>query len=559
MKKTKCSQGDRAYFGKSVPLSSFHFFGLARFSRLQNLHQNESGSISLASVFGLMLLVMVLGLVMNSSRRIDDRIKMQNAADEAARAGGTVMARSMNSLAFSNQLISDVLALTAFFREGRDQHAAALEPEILEHWRRITPHLESSEFPKFAELGAGLRQKVPNDEEMVRTFLAWVGEASNSLLPVFEQILAEELIPQFQRDLIAFSPEMAQLAASESVMLDGSNWPRSSQLTAMLWRTNGDFVGGDSEVDLPTIPAIDPLYSMAPNQSELINRARAERDEMAWTYLREWNNESMRAFDEYGKISQFGSLWRSFTEGQLIQLLQENANRNLPMQIRPVQSDPYIDTDGLIRLDRDHRIWEPVENVADRTILERDFMFVAVVYKSDKSEWIPKIYHNPISFDEIAVTQFNLFVPAPRFRSTHVTHHFQSGIASSDTRHLGGVPRDFVNSAGDSAPNETARADHRNYYSDWNNFKLWNDDDEYDDLHRDIYVGAYLERSGAKDDHRKLHSLMNQDWKSQLVPVTTQALPTILSQKGVALNGLPYNPPDFSGIAAEDLRNLICH
>ena len=36
-----------------------------------------------------------------------------------------------------------------------------------------------------------------------------------------------------------------------------------------------------------------------------------------------WNNVMMRPFDQHAKMSQFGSLWRGFTCGQLNELLEE--------------------------------------------------------------------------------------------------------------------------------------------------------------------------------------------------------------------------------------------
>ncbi|MDP7377414.1 MAG: pilus assembly protein TadG-related protein, partial [Pirellulaceae bacterium] len=57
------------------------------FRRLHGLNSDESGSISLASVFALVLLAYLLGLVMNSARQADQRVKLQNAADAAAHSG----------------------------------------------------------------------------------------------------------------------------------------------------------------------------------------------------------------------------------------------------------------------------------------------------------------------------------------------------------------------------------------------------------------------------------------------------------------------------------------
>ena len=62
----------------------------------RRLHRDERGSISIVSVFTVMFLAMLLGMVMNVGRHVDGKIRMQNAADAAAYSGGVVLARGMN-------------------------------------------------------------------------------------------------------------------------------------------------------------------------------------------------------------------------------------------------------------------------------------------------------------------------------------------------------------------------------------------------------------------------------------------------------------------------------
>lgn len=90
---------------------------------LRSLHRNQQGTISILSVFAVMLLTMLLGMVMNVGRHVDGKLRMQNAADAAAYSGGVVIARGMNTLAFTNHLLCDVFAVTAFLREARDRNA----------------------------------------------------------------------------------------------------------------------------------------------------------------------------------------------------------------------------------------------------------------------------------------------------------------------------------------------------------------------------------------------------------------------------------------------------
>ena len=169
---------------------------------LARLHRDQNGSISIVSVFALMLLVFLLGLVMNAGRQIDQKVKMQNAADSATYAGGVVVTRGMNTLAFTNHLMSDVFAITAFFREGNERNAETMAYPILANWARVAPALIGSEFPRFDQLGLAIQEKVPREEEMVFTFSEWAYAASEIMLPVFETILAERMIPEFQRALV---------------------------------------------------------------------------------------------------------------------------------------------------------------------------------------------------------------------------------------------------------------------------------------------------------------------------------------------------------------------
>src|SRR5262245_21373103 len=101
----------------------------------------RSGSISIAAIFALLLLAFLLGMVLNVARQVDNKIKLQNAADAATYSGGVVLARGMNTVAFSNHLLCEVFAMTAILREARDRHGEPLVPEILASWDQIAPTL----------------------------------------------------------------------------------------------------------------------------------------------------------------------------------------------------------------------------------------------------------------------------------------------------------------------------------------------------------------------------------------------------------------------------------
>jgi hypothetical protein len=356
-----------------------------------DLHRNERGSISFATVFALLLLTMLLGMVINTGKQIDSKIQLQNAADASTYSGGVVVVRGMNSLAFSNHMLCEVFALTAFFREGRDRHAEPLVPEILAAWDRIGPVLGNSGFEKFERLGDAIPQKTPLEQQMVTTYGEWMAASSEIVLPVLETILNEEMIPVFQRDVVQATPLLAQAAAAEIAdRHTGHPSPREQprgRVIGVLWRTIVDPVGGASESVRTTLPAVDPQV-----EADYAARARADRNRLARHYLSLWNNVMMRPFDQEAKMSQFGSLWRSFTCGQLDRLLQEHADRNLPHMIRS----------GSV----------PGGNTND--VLDLDYMFVGVAYRGKVVPAAPNLFTDSLAADNEAFAQGMLFVPRPR-------------------------------------------------------------------------------------------------------------------------------------------------
>ena len=67
----------------------------------------------------------------------------------------------MNAIAFSNHLLCEVFALTAYMREARDRHADMFTPSILEAWERVgKTFAERSSHPKFTNLGIAIQEKV---------------------------------------------------------------------------------------------------------------------------------------------------------------------------------------------------------------------------------------------------------------------------------------------------------------------------------------------------------------------------------------------------------------
>ncbi len=367
------------------------------------LHHDERGSVSLVTVFSLMLLTMLLGMVINTSRQVDSKVRLQNAADAATYSGGVVIARGMNGLAFTNHMISDVFALTAFLREARDGNAASLTPQVLTAWSNIAPVLESSEFPKFKALGQAIPEKVRLEQEMILRYSEWMASISALVLPVFEQILAEEAIPQYQRALIAGTPLQAQIAVSEIAYRHGdavSNRDASrGPLAGLLWRTMLMPVSGESEMVRTTLPVVDPASDEGLQTNGLRRRARTRRNSLAHTYLDHWDNEYMQPFDAEAKMSQFGQLWRGFTCGQLERLLKdEYPDTNLPMMIRPLPTGVAA---GQV---------QATANV----VLDTDYNFVGVTYWPPLTEAMPGIFTSPVQVEHQAYAQGTLFIPTRR-------------------------------------------------------------------------------------------------------------------------------------------------
>lgn len=493
----------------------------------KRVHTNQSGSISLISLFGLLILVMLLGMVMNSGQQIDEKVKLQNAVDAATYSGGVVITRSMNTLTFTNHLLSDVFALTAYLREARDQSSNLFPTKILDNWEKMAPLFNNSKFQKFAALGPAITSKVPLEREVVRTYTEWVHAASESFLPVMESILEQRAIPQFQRALVLATPRMAQTAVNEVAYRHGQSWPKPVKLQAVLWRTVGQPVGGSLESERPTLPVVDPVQGQEPNQASYFAEARNTRDQLAYTYLNDWNNETMLVFDNYVKMSQFGNLWRIFTCGQLRRLLeQEYPNDNLPHMLRTFSS----------------------QNGTLNMLLERDFQFVGTVYRQQSPNKIPGIFTSPQTCDDIAYAQVSLFVP--RQRLIWWNNNINSN-PSGQSVPQGGVPGHTIDLP--AAPDPTANngagdPNDPNWYvsrQDW--IRRWSDQDEK------YYYGP------AFDHYGESWSLWNQNWTAQMVPASTVMIPQILSTRPNLSGFENVLVPDVSTLSQTDMEWLSNH
>lgn len=406
---------------------------------LRRLHANERGTISLISVFTLLLLTILMGMVINVGRQVDNKVKLQNAADASTYSGGVVLARGMNTLAFSNHLLCEVFAMTAFLREGRDRNAESLTPDILASWGKIAPELANSGFSSsdrqpilnappnllaFAEVGPAISDKIPLEQDMVVTYSDWMQAVSGKLLPTLELILSDQMIPKFQYDVMQATPAMAQLAADEIAKTHGPVAARRSTSSevpnAVLWRTLVDPVAGMGDAQSTsdpyqrTLPVVDPVYDMVPPAD--LTRYRqisvSQRRTAAERYLRAWNDRAMQYFDQYAKMSQFGQLWRGFTLGQLKKLLEEEyPGTNLPYVIR----------------------YTPADVGGDQSWLDRDYMFVGVAYRPQIVPTMGKVFQTRLESDAQAFAQGMLFVPRGNWDLMTQNWSFQIVPATHDS------------------------------------------------------------------------------------------------------------------------------
>lgn len=489
-------------------------------SPIFRLHRDESGSISIVSVFALILLTMLLGLVMNSGRQVDQKVKMQNAADAATYAGGTVIVRNMNTISFTNHLLCDVFALTAFMREARDRNAQSLTPDILANWQRVGPAFVGSEFEKFDLMGQGIVEKVPQEANMVATWSDWAAAASELMLPVLEEILEERQIPEFQRDLIEATSPQAQTAANEIAQRHGRAWPQPTLVRGAMWKQ--DAVGALAEVGpgrSRVLPVVDVVMDPLENRDRLTNVARQHRRSLSFTYLEHWNAESLMAFDRYAKMSQFSNLWRIFTAGQLDKLLEEEyPDTNLPIEIASTV--------------------EEIDNLNEH--LEDNFTFVGVVYRQKPDDYMPGVFRNPLAADSTAYAQVMMFVPRKRLLKGWPWTERVSG----DNVNSGAVPGEAVQLP--SIPNEPPPEDPETE-PDW---IVYRQRSMVNFRGETLVVGS----PRLADMFATYWNTFNQNWTMQLVPATLPSLPTILSAPVDS-----YQPANLGELTEEDVPWLSHH
>ncbi len=522
----------------------------------ERLHRDQRGSISIVTVFALLMFTMLLIMVVNVGTHVDDKLKMQNAADASAYSGGVIIARGMNGIAFSNHLLSDVFAMTAFLRESRDRNAESLVPPVLDAWRVVGQTLQRSPFERFRELGMAVTDKVPKEQEAVDAFGELSAGAARLTLPVFEHILRERLIGRFQRDLMLATPDLAQAITSEvarrhgllgrsqspSALQQRDQTERGQQL-GLLWRTTvmPVSIGDEQSPQTRTLPVIDPDpfesdYARVAFAEEYLQDAIEQRRNLARTYLSEWNADRLRIFRDRAKMSVYFNLWRIATCAHLEELLTvEYPLTNLPMVMRRTEDGRVMErlirgaevVDPQTTLSRTNDMQHPV--VMDRLrstmnlndFLERNFQFVSVVYRKHLPETGPGLFRNPLSQQSDAQTfaQVAVFVPRPRKVLWYPGY-------PPPTPYGGTLGVTFSLPAPPAGPGIG----------------------EIDPL---------LER-WVNEGWPTHWDLLNQNWMVQLIPATARNMPQILATNpGAEYAGL--RQPDLRGVDNRHLKRLSHH
>lgn len=525
---------------------------------VRRLHADQRGTISIVSVFALFLFTLLLVMVVNVGRHLDDKMAMQNAADAAAYSGGVVLARGMNALAYTNHLLCDVFAVTAFLREGRDRNAERLTPFILDAWERAGNAFAGSSIAKWQRLGNAILDKARKPQGRERELVAAWGEmtarASEFALPVYESILRGTpqtvgrqsvpagLIPQFQRAVVQTIPQLAQqttdgVARRHSVP-GSSQMPQRPPLRGALWRMNVTPLTRSVELDprRRTLPVVDPDPMGADVRTLASDRAAyyfaaavTQRRQLAKYDLELWTRNKLSLFERHSdysaaQMSQFSNLWRIFTCAQLERLLAEYPQTNLPMQLRLTDYGSDLETQlGLLekqyRLNRlreaDHVVLMGLleSRIGLRRYLETNFNYLAVSYRQHLPESGPGLFRNPLAApsDAQAFAQVTVSLPHPRLVRSTVPN--RGGPSSGGT--IGYDPDPIVPPP---PPGTTYRWAREGWPVHWD--------------------------------------LLNQNWTCQLVPAEADAIGTILqSDPGLGR----FRPPTLTGLTPTDLRRVTTH
>jgi hypothetical protein len=477
----------------------------------RRFHRDQCGTISILAVFAMMLLTILLGMIMNVGRQVDGKLRMQNAADAAAYSGGVVLTRGLNSLAFTNHLLSEVFTMTGILRTLHNRDAERYVPDILTAWQAEGPVLAGSTFPKFSALGNAIPAKADAEQKLVTAFGDWgaavadgsPGNPNSGALPLMESILSQHLITTYQRAVVAAIPDMANQAAMTVANLNAQKNGQPDgrgPMTGILWRTDGQQLDASYLASLVTDPNVALSDPSAPN---VMAEARGQRDREAGAVFGIWSSKIMTFFDYGAKMSRFSELWRNFAHAEMQQLLANYPDTNLPMVLSSQAQMPS----GGTTLD----YYEPQMN--------KYYTLLAVVYWGKGPDFFGGIFRSPIDSDPVAYSQLRVFVPTSRLV-------WQKIVPTSSSVPLGGPPG-YTWPPNPSSTSGTAT---------WVPGRQWVVSTDWD--------------------------LWNQHWTCQLVPATHPIVATILSTPPPVLapgQNPSFQVPRLNGVSPDDLGQISYH
>ena len=329
--------------------------------RVRSFHRDESGVITLLTVFVMLGCTWMLLWLFNSAKQLDSKVRMQNAVDAAGQSGVGVLARGMNAVAFANRFEADLIAAVAVM-QGTQSTPAASSPMI------------GVLLPTFQEILAGQSGQLPPDRP----------------------------IPAFRRSIVTQIPMLADEVTRNVGRANGlwrgvnaANNPNGPQgsLLVQLWTTSGQAIGHGSEDDphTRTLPLIDPSplgldAQYLGDSGGLLQQARQEREQLVRHYIAIW------ARDLAAGDPALASRLISQAEIPLQVLLNDLYSKsNLPLLLR--------------------------SPATDRQTLERDLMFVSVAYRRHSISSASRMFRNPNAAiaPAMAFAQLHLFLPRPRY------------------------------------------------------------------------------------------------------------------------------------------------
>jgi len=596
-------------------LQHISWFALLIAGRLRALSRDERGTISMLSVITIFVLAVVLGMVVNAGRQVDEKVRMQNAADAATYSGGVVVARGLNALAFANHVESEVFALTAYWRAARDAGPQKdpttlnMEYAILDAWNKIGSIFAQSSFEKFNALGPAIQQKVPLEKALVADFLQMNEMQSALVLPVFESILRGPnaqpggapdplggAIPRFQRAVVLTTPQAAQTVANEIARMYGNMTTQGKAsgleklhggqpLAAVLWRTNGTPISLGNEQDpfQRTLPVFDPTPTgsdTAAYTQDYYELARCQRRSWAFNTLTIWNEYLLdpfyrgiplyNQFPPYNflpggrsasKSSAMFYIWQIYTCGQLNKLLEVDYHAtNLPFVYR--MAGPAFNSNQQCQTCQTQ-----VPDQYDCGCMEGRRQYITLdgvkmVQQPTPLGYMQAVYQNMDPFQNPQqpsnLEQYHMFVGVvywPKMQQTSpVFFRYPLSIDSMAFAQTSV----FIPKKRYLFYNQWGDTNWLHWYpTNQNGIVTWLSTNLYDNWQQ--YWDPVAPIHPVNLQWIPIWNLENQNWMAKLVPATSDGIPMIL-QSSLAQQFVPnIRVPNLGGMSASDMRKINTH